>query len=194
VLSWIALVIVAALASRRVALGYSPPAPGVGYLGRIDHAVVTAAAEAIFPRGGAIERGGLDARIPWHVDQFFGAQPARNRLLMRLLFLLVEHGTILFPPPGRGRLRRFSALTREQQLAYLEGWQTSRLSSRRLVFTSLRSILTMGYFADRGVLDALGLAPRPIETPWIAADLLWPSIGAEPNAIRRDRPRPEAEG
>ena len=71
----------------------------------------------------------------------------RIRLLMHLLFFLIEHATLFFPAPGRGGRRRFSSLALEQRAAVLEGWRTSRLFPRRLVFASLRAILTMGYFA-----------------------------------------------
>ena len=61
--------------------------------------------------------------------------------------------------------------------AVLEGWRTSRWFLRRLVFTSLRAIVTQGYFADAAVLRALGLAPLAIEAPVTAADTLYPPIG-----------------
>ncbi|MEW6273481.1 MAG: hypothetical protein AB1689_29735, partial [Thermodesulfobacteriota bacterium] len=96
--------------------------------------------------------------------------------------VLVEHGTLLFPAPGFG-VARFSSLREDRQVAYLESWQKSRLLQRRLVFVSLRAILTMGYFADPAVLRALGLAPRALTTPVIEADLLWPRIGASPESI-----------
>jgi hypothetical protein len=102
---------------------------------------------------------------------------------MRLLFFLIEHGTLLFPAPGRRGFRRFSSLPREQAAQALEGWRTSRLFPRRLVFVSLRAILTMGFFAHPPVLRQLGIAPRRIESPVCEADLLYPPIGRGPEAI-----------
>jgi hypothetical protein len=102
---------------------------------------------------------------------------------MRLLFFLVEHATLVFPAPGPTGWRRFSALSAGQRVAALEGWRTSRLFPRRLVFNSLRAILTMGYFAHPPVLRALGLAPFAIESPVREADLLYPRVGARPETI-----------
>jgi len=108
----------------------------------------------------------------------------RMRLLMHLLFFLIEHATLFFPAPGGGGHRRFSALTVEQRTAAIEGWRTSRLFPRRIVFASLRAILTMGYFAYPAVLRQLGLAPYEIRTPISEVDLWYPRIGASRASIR----------
>jgi hypothetical protein len=68
-------------------------------------------------------------------------------------------------------------------VAALEGWRTSRFFARRVVFTSLRAILTMGYIAHPPVLRELGLAPYAIETPVCHADLLYPPVGAPREAV-----------
>jgi hypothetical protein len=172
----------------RLLVGYPRPPAGVRNLSPREYATIAAAASATFPRGGSVAPSGLDADVAGHADRFLGAQARRSRLLMRLLLVLVEHATLLFPPPGPGRRRRFSALTPRQQVAYLEGWRTSRLFFRRLVFTSLRAIVTMGYLAHPAVLEELGLLPHPIETPPCPADDLWPPISsasASPGYPRR---------
>jgi hypothetical protein len=168
--------------------GYPIPPIRCAALSAREYATVAAASLASYPRGGAIEPSGIDAGIPAHVDRFVAAQQPSTRLLMRLLFVLVEHATLLFPAPGAGGFRRFSSLDESQQVAYLLGWQTSRLLPRRLVFVSLRAILTMGYFGDPAVLRALGIAPRAMATPVCEADLLWPRVG---QARRTIRYRPE---
>jgi hypothetical protein len=106
------------------------------------------------------------------------------RRLMRLLFFLVEHSTALFAAPApRGR-RRFSSLSAEQRTAALDAWRTSGWFPRRLVFASLRALLTNAYVADPAVLQRLGLTPWAIETPVCEADLLYPPVGRPPSAIR----------
>jgi hypothetical protein len=106
------------------------------------------------------------------------------RLLMRLLFLLIEHATLVFPAPPPGGRRRFSSLSHEQRVAVLDGWRRSPLFLRRLVFTSLRAMLSMGYFASPAVLRRLALAPYDIATPVAEADLLYPPIGRPRSEIR----------
>jgi hypothetical protein len=100
----------------------------------------------------------------------------------------------VFPAPGWDGWRRFSALDAARRGAVLEGWRTSRFFPRRLVFTSLRAIVTQGYFADPAVLRALSLAPRAIEAPVHAADALYPPIGAGRDAIRFTRAAVEVHG
>jgi hypothetical protein len=163
--------------AARFGAGYPPTPPSVRLLRPREYATIAAAASATFPRGGAVPLSGLDANVAGHVDRFVQAQPRGSRRLMRLLFVLVEHATMLFPPGGPGARRRFSALTPVQQVAYLEGWRTSRLFFRRLVFTSLRAIVTMGYLSHADVLAALDLVPQQIEGRPTQADGLWPPIG-----------------
>jgi hypothetical protein len=176
----VGLALVAGLAAR-VFRGYPPSPRDLAALDAREYAFVAAAAEAMFPRGGALEPSGADAHVARYADGFVASQTPRLRLLMRLLFFLCEHATLLLPAPGRGGFRRFTRLSPAAQARYLDGWRLSSSSARRLVFTSLRAILAMGYLADPGVLRRLDLAPKRIETPITAADLLWPRVG-EPSA------------
>ena len=179
----IALVVLLGLAWR-VLGGYPRPAAPMLRLSRREAAFVAAVAEAMFPRGGAVPPSGLDAGVPAWTDRWLDALPAATRLLVRCLFALVEHATLLFPAPGWDGWRRFSALDAGRRGAVLEGWRTSRWFLRRLVFTSLRAIVTQGYFADAAVLRTLGLAPLAIDAPVTAADALYPPIGRPKSAIR----------
>ncbi|HEY5658228.1 MAG TPA: gluconate 2-dehydrogenase subunit 3 family protein [Myxococcota bacterium] len=171
-------------ALARVGLGYPPRDDGCRRLRRAERALLASVAEAVFPPGGAIACSGLDAGIPRYVDGLIARTPPRPRRLMRLLFLLFEHATLVFPAPGglRGR-RRFSSLDLAQRIALLEAWAASRSPARRLVFGSLRAIVTLGYFAHPPVLQQLGLAPWVIAPPVVEADLLYPRVGAHPDAI-----------
>ncbi len=172
-----------AYAASRLALGY--PAPRRLYRGlwRGEVAFIASAAEAMYPAGGPIPSSGLDADLPGYLEQLMAASRPRTRILLHLLFFLVEHGTLLFPAPGRAGMRRFSAQDVEHRVTALEGWSASAFFARRVVFTSLRAVLTMGYFAHPPVLRRLGLAPLAIESPICEADLLYPRIGARPQSI-----------
>jgi hypothetical protein len=172
----------AAYAGGRVFGGY-PRRSGFARLARRETAFLDAAADTLYPQGGGLPSG-VEARIAYQLDGYLGLVPKRMRLLMRLLFFLMEHATIAFPGPGRGGRRRFSSLAGEQRAAVLEAWRTSGLVPRRLVFTSLRALVTNGYVADPGVLRALGLTPFALETPVCEADLLYPPIGRPKSEIR----------
>jgi choline dehydrogenase-like flavoprotein len=66
----------------------------------------------------------------------------------------------------------------------LEAWGRSPLRARRIVFTSVRTLLSSAYFACPEVLRATGLAPLAIEAPVADADLLYPRVGAPRDPAR----------
>jgi hypothetical protein len=184
-LGWLVATALLVYAIARVGTGYPRPEHAYRVLARGEAAFLSAVADALFPRGGAIEPSGAEAGIPAYVDRLLAAAQPRQRTLMRLLFFLVEHATFFFPAPGGLRgMRRFSSLDPEQRVAAIEGWQHSGLAPRRLVFTSLRAIFALGYFSHPPVLRALRLAPYAIDTPVCEADLWTPRIGEHPDTIR----------
>lgn len=168
----------------RLALGYPRRDPALRQLSARDQAFVRAAADAVFPPGGALAISGAEAGTLAHVDRYVASLSPRSRVLIRLLFFLLEHATLFFPAPGWDGFRRFTSLTPAQRAAVLEGWGRSPLAVRRTVFQSLRAVLTMAYFANPTVLRAMGLAPLAIESPVVDADLLYPPIGQPRSAVR----------
>ena len=170
------------------------PAADLQVLSRREYEFVEAAAEAMFPRGGALEPSGRDAGVARYVDGFVASQPRRLRVLIHLLVFLCEHAAV-FRLGGRGGFRPFTRLSPKARVRYLDAWRTSSWAPRRLVFTSLRAIVTLGYLADPAVLRALGLAPKAIESPVCEADLLWPRVGERRDQIpyrREDLTDPSA--
>ena len=159
-----------------------------------EWALVAATADALFPAGGVIPPSGSEAGVPAYVDHYVASVPSSVRLLMRLLFAMFEQATLFFPAPGRGGRRRFSGLSVDQQVAVLEGWRSSGLFPRRLVFTSLRAIMSMGYLADPAVLRQLDLAPLEFTSPVAAADLLYPPVGRPRSEIRHHETTAPSDG
>jgi hypothetical protein len=185
VLAALAVLATAGGIAWRVWGGYGSTPPGRA-LARREMATLAAAADAIFPRGGALEPSGSDAGVPAYVDRLMAAWPARQRALVRLLLFAVEHATLVLPARAgvRGQ-RRFSAQPPAAREAWLESWRTSRHFARRLVFTSLRALATLGYLADPAVQRALGFAPRPIDAAEECdADRLYPRVGASCGTLR----------
>jgi len=182
-LVWLALLALFVWGCVRVYAGHAPPAEPARVLSHREMGFLAAAADAFYPPGGDVPPSGTEAGVPAYTDRYVATVPGSTRLLMRLLFFLVEHGTLFFPAPAPLGRRRFSALAAEQRVAALEGWRTSRFFPRRLVFSTLRAILTMGYFAHPPVLRQLRLAPYAIDTPVCEADLLFPAVGRHPDTI-----------
>jgi hypothetical protein len=179
-LSLVSVLLLVAL-GWRVFGGYPAGEAAYGRLSRREAAFLASAAEALFPPGGAVPPSGIEAGVPAWCDRWLAVLPAGTRLLVRGLFALMEHATLLFPASGWDGWRRFSALDAERRALVLERWRTSSWFPRRLVFTSLRAIVTQAYFAAAVVLRTLGLAPRAIDAPRHIADALYPPIGALPS-------------
>jgi len=172
-------------AVARLFLGYGAGDPALRQLSSYEQAFVRAAADTVFPSGGgALALSGSEAGSVAHVDRYVGSLAPRSRVLIRLLFFLLEHATLFFPAPGWDGIRRFTKLSPAQRIAVLDAWQRSPLAARRTVFQSLRAIVTMAYFANATVLRGMGLAPLEMESPVIDADLLYPPIGRPKSAIR----------
>jgi len=154
---WILLALLA-LGAWRVLNGLPSVPVGLAHLGRRDAAFVDAAAAAMFPPGGGDAPGGgpmpsaAEAEVLAYVDRYFGWQRPTLRLAMKALFMLFEHGTLLFVPTWA----RFSQLDAAAREDYLRGWERSRLYVKRLLFQSLRAILCLAYVAHPATEAALG--------------------------------------
>lgn len=179
---WLALGGLGLWAGLRLFAGYPAAPAGLRMLRRAEHATLVAVCDVLFPPGGGIAPSGSDADVPGYVDRFLATADPRQRGLIRLLLFAVEHGTLLFGRGIAGR-RRLSNLEGAACEAYLESWSRSRLFFRRLVFTSLRALCCMGYFAAPSVLRELRLAPYAIDSPIVEADLLYPEIGASRGTV-----------
>ncbi|MGH0036703.1 MAG: gluconate 2-dehydrogenase subunit 3 family protein [Myxococcota bacterium] len=185
----VTVLLLAALAYAvwRLFLGYPRRERTFDHLRPGEVAFLDAAADAMFPAGGALDLSGRDVDLPGYVDRYFATLNGSKRLQIRLLLTLVEQATIFFPAPApRGR-RRFSALSASQRETVLRDWSNSRLFLRRLVFTALRAVLTMGYLGHPSALRQLRLAPYDIQPAIVEADLLYPPIGRHPDSITLTR-------
>ena len=92
------------------------PVADLQALSRREYAFFEAAAEILFPRGGALEPSGADAGVARYLDGFVASQPRRLRVLIHLLVFLCEHAAVFFPGGGRGGFRRFTRLTPEARV------------------------------------------------------------------------------
>jgi len=186
---WTSFALVFALAAacgyavHRLAFGYPRPHRTFRHLRRAEAAFLSAVAEATFPEDGAVPLSGRDADLPGYVEHYFEVLHPGKRFQIHLLLTLFEQATIFFPAPGRLGFRRFSSLSGGQQLAVLQGWAESRFFLRRVVFTALRAVLTLGYLGHPSAARHLRLAPLEFDSPVCEADLLYPPIGESRDRI-----------
>lgn len=149
-----ALIAVAALLVLAIVnegwLGYPPPKLAATVLSRQEQAFLRAAASALFPRGGSLPSG-EEAGVIAYIDNMMLEVPKRQRLLMHLLFVFIEHGALIFGPVRR----RITRMTAEERVATFRAWEISNFYFRRLSFLSLRTLMTMAYFGDATVTEVL---------------------------------------
>lgn len=107
-------------------------------------------AEAFFPEGGSLPSA-TEAGVVQYLDRMFAQLPKQQKILIRLLFVLIEHGPLIFGPL-KGRTTR---LSQEARISYFRSWEESSIYFRRLAFLSLRSLVTIGYFSSQSVETAL---------------------------------------
>src|SRR5262245_62515484 len=89
----------------RVFAGYPRGGARYRHLSRREVAFLNAAGDAIFPRGGAIPASASDADVAGYTDRWFAASRPRIRVLLHLLFFLVEHPAVPSPARGTGERR-----------------------------------------------------------------------------------------
>lgn len=150
----LALVSGGALLARGVLLGYPAPPVVTRNLSRKEQAILAAAADALFPPGGPIPLSGTEAGTIPYLDAYVGRVDRSQRALMRLLFQAIEHGPWLLGP----RLARFTRLGAAERIAFLRKLSKSNLYFHRVVFLSLRVMLTMAYLANEEVARRMRIA------------------------------------
>lgn len=141
------LALAAALLARGVFLGYPATGFAARHLSRKEQAILAAAADALFPPGGPIPLSGTEAGAIRYLDAYVGRVDAAQRALMRLLFQAVEHVPWVLGP----RCARFTRLDPAARIVFLRKLATSNFYFFRVVFLSLRMMLTMAYLANEEV-------------------------------------------
>jgi hypothetical protein len=146
----------------RLFLDYPRRPAGVHNLTGRETTIVSAAADAMFPRGGTISESGTQAGVVYYLDAQLGLVSKKNKSLIRLLFLFVELSPFVFGP----RRRRFTRLSEAEQTRVLRQAASSHVYFYRLSFLSLRTLLCMGYLANDSVNAQLDCVPntRPFAT------------------------------
>lgn len=145
-----------ALLVRGLFFGYPAPALAGALLSRKEQAIVGAVADTLFPIGGPIPISGTEAGAVAYMDRYIARMDRAQQLLLRLLLHAAEHSPWIFGP----RPARFTRLSQEERVTALRAMSTSRIYIRRVMFLSLRVMLTMAYLANDEVARRVGMVAR----------------------------------
>lgn len=109
----------------------------------IEDTVVAACADTMFPPAGPVPVSGTEAGLVAYVRGYVAGMAWTQRVLVRMMFLFIQLSPLLFGP----RRRLFTRLSDDERNRALTAMAASANYFRRLVFLSMRAIMTMGYFA-----------------------------------------------
>lgn len=137
-------------------LGYPAKAVAITLLSRKEQAIVAACADTLFPPFGPIPLSGTEAGAVAYMDRYITRVDRTQRTLIRLLLQAVEHAPWVFGP----RPVRFTRLSPAERVTVLRRMSVSRIYFRRVMFLSLRVMLTMAYLANGEVARRIGMVPR----------------------------------
>lgn len=140
---------------RGVFLGYPRAQLDGSVLSAKEQAIVSACADALFPQGGALPLSGTEAGVLPFFDSMLRELPMQNRLLIRALLRLLEHGPWVIN--ARARLTRQSPRARVDTL---RSWSQSRFYLLRTAFIGIRALLTMAYLENEDVTLRVGHTPN----------------------------------
>jgi len=127
-----------------------------GALDRHEKQIVTACTEVLLPAGGAIAVSGLDAKVVETFEQLLANVPPMTRMLLRAMLQFVERSPWAYGYSPRP----LSRLDLSQRHKVLERLMNSRFYLVRTAFLGLRTVLTVAYFRDENVMQALGATPN----------------------------------
>jgi hypothetical protein len=145
-----------------------PPGLALRFLTPRTYAVFTAAAARIVGPAGAERIAARRLDPGAGAEAFLASAPELAPTLERAL-LVLEFGV----PPLLAKLRPFTALAADAQIAILRELQDSRLALKRLLFGGVRSLALLACYGD------------PVSREWIDYPFASPRPGADIAAAHR---------
>lgn len=140
---------------RGVLFGYPQKALEPSILSGKEQAILSVCADALFPSGGTLPLSGTQAGVLPFFDAMLRELPRQNRLLIRALLQLLEHGPWIFN--AKSRLSRQSP---QDRVETLRAWSQSRIYLLRTAFIGIRALLTMAYLENHDVAVRVGHLPN----------------------------------
>lgn len=125
--------------------------------------VVRAIGQTLYPRGNQLGIDGIDAQVAEYFDGYMAAIPLWERTKIRALLYAIEYAPVA---GSLDRARTFTEGNVSQRLEYLEAWERSSVTLRRMAFKALRYLMALAYIASGVVAHEIGIEdPASLGTP-----------------------------
>lgn len=129
------------------------PARPMNALSRNEAATLRMLAECFLPLDASALPDAVDAEVVPFMDAWLGRLKPLEALRIRGLLRMFEH---YYAVEKMDPTARFSKASREDQIAYLSGWEHSAMYARRLAFQGIRSMVTIAYDQHEKVRESQG--------------------------------------
>ncbi len=116
--------------------------------------IVRAIADTIIPPGGAFDVDPKAVDPVLLLDNYIDSLSTLQLKAIRAIISTIEYA------PMVTRLRRFTKMSPGQRLRYLQGWENSRIFSKRNIFLLLKMLIMMSYYSDDAVAEAIQYHPE----------------------------------
>ncbi len=126
-----------------------------------DHKIYTilhAITDTIIPPGGAFD---VDSEVVDPVllfDNYIDSMCKLQLKTIKTIIYVIEY------TPMVTRLKKFTKMSSEQRLKYLQGWENSRISSKRNLFLLIKMLILMAFYSNDAVANAINYHPECLIT------------------------------
>jgi hypothetical protein len=117
-----------------------------------DYSILAAIADRVGPANGAFPAAS-DIEVPERIDDLLATLPGGVARELSDALIVIEETV-----PG---LSTFTGSSPEQQDAILDGWRTSRLETRRMIYKGVVGLISATYYASPEVWKAVGYPGPP---------------------------------
>ncbi len=121
--------------------------------------IARAIAEAIIPAGGAFEPGANEVDAALLFDHYIDRLSRIQFRFIKYILYMIQYTPLLT------KFKLFTRMSLGERIKYLQGWEESRVSSKRYIFITLKLLIMMPFYSDDRIQDAIGIHSSMGEHP-----------------------------